>query len=275
MKEISNGHKSTRKQDIVKQELRRTLKKIGATLKKIKILKNQLVQANLRLVISIAKRYTTRDCLTLPDLIQEGNLGLIRAIDTYDYRRGYRFITYATWWIRQAIIRSLDCHSRTIRTPVYMNEKLNQITKASNRLLQEYKREPTLKEIAEETNTSLEFTEKVMQSFNYSTSLDTLTEEKGEILTNSALGHEPLSPLDQVIHSNLSQITEIILSDLTQRERDIVKLRFGIGEKHNHTLEEIAKYFHLSRERIRQILEVALNKLRNPKRTIQLKDFID
>jgi len=274
LKKISHTKMVTKKQQLVKAEMIKILRNIAKLSKEIKTLKKQLIQANLRLVISIAKRYVTRG-LTLPDLIQEGNLGLIRAIDTYDYRRGHRFVTYATWWIRQAIIRALDCHSRTIRTPVYMNEKMNLITKASNHLLQEYKREPTLEEIAEKINTPLELVEKVMQSFKDSTSLDAFTEEKGENVTSLALENESVSTFDQVIHASLSQTTEDILFDLTQREREIIKLRFGIGENHDHTLEEIGWTFNLSRERIRQIIEVALNKLRAPQRKMKLKDFIN
>ncbi len=274
LKKISHAKMITKKQQLVEAEMIKTLRKITKLSKEIKALKQQLIQANLRLVISIAKRYVTRG-LTLPDLIQEGNLGLIRAIDTYDYRRGHRFVTYATWWIRQSIIRALDCHSRTIRTPVYMNEKMNLITKASNHLLQKYKREPTLEEIAEKINAPLELVNKVMQRFRASTSLDAFTEERGENLTSLALENEHLSTFDQVIHASLSQTTEDILFDLTQREREIIKLRFGIGENHDHTLEEIGWTFNLSRERIRQIIEVALNKLRAPQRKMKLKDFIN
>jgi len=274
LKKIPHSKKNIKKQHMVEKELRRILREIGRTSKKIKVLKNELMQANLRLVISIAKKYAHHG-LTLPDLIQEGNLGLMRAIDTYDYRRGHRFITYATWWIKQAIIRALDCQSRTIRTPVYINEKLNQIVKASNRLLQECKREPTLKEIAAETNTPLESIEKVIQSFKDPIYIDDFIEEKGGSVVNPYLDRETISIVDQVTSSNLSHITDGILSDLTQREREIIKLRFGIGKEHDHTLEEIGGEFHLSRERIRQILEVALNKLRNPKHMIKLKDFMD
>ena len=274
LKKIPHSKKNIKKQHMVEKELRGILREIGHTSKEIKLLKNKLIQANLRLVISIAKKYAHHG-LTLPDLIQEGNLGLMRAIDTYDYRRGHRFITYATWWIKQAIIRALDCQSRTIRTPVYINEKLNQIVKASNRLLQKYKREPTLKEIAEETNIPLESIEKVIQSFKDPIDINDFIEEKGGSVTNPSLDLETISILEQVTSSNLSQITDVVLSDLTQREREIVKLRFGIGKEHDHTLEEIGGEFNLSRERIRQILEVALNKLRNPKYLIKLKDFMD
>ncbi len=273
LKKISHTKKNTEKQQILEKALRKILRGICKLSKEMKVLKNELAHANLRLVISIAKKYV--NCgLTLSDLIQEGNLGLTRAIDTYDYRRGHRFITYGTWWIRQAIIRALDSKSKTIRTPVYMNERLHQITKASNRLLQEYKREPTLEEIAEETNTSLEFIEKVLQSFKDSTSLDALIEEKGESLPSPVLGNEDFSALGQVISTDLSQIIELMLSDLTLRERKIVKLRFGIGDDHDHTLEEIGCAFNLSRERIRQILEIALNKLKAPQRIMKLKEFM-
>jgi RNA polymerase primary sigma factor len=274
LRRISNSKKLAKKQLLVERELRSILKEIYCVLKDIKVLKNGLVQANLRLVISIAKKYTNHG-LTLPDLIQEGNLGLIRAIDTYDYRRGHRFITYATWWIKQAIFRALDCQSRTIRKPVYVSEKLNRIVKASDRLLQELRRKPTLEEIAEEINTPSASLEKVIQSFKDPLSIDTLIDERGKGVINLSLDHRTTSSLEQLISSNLFQITDVILSDLSQREREIIKLRFGIGKEHDHTLEEIGREFNLSRERIRQILEVALNKLRNPKRMMQLKEFIN
>jgi RNA polymerase primary sigma factor len=238
--------------------------------------KKKLAGANFRLVVSIAKRYVGRSPnLTLLDLIQEGNLGLIRAIDTYDYRRGHRFISYATWWIRQAIIRALDCQSRTIRTPVHINEKFKKITKISHQLLQEYKGKPSLENIAKETNTPLESIEKVIKCFNDTISLDTCIDKGGNDVTTPPLGYPMLSTLGKVISSDLSQHIDLMLSDLTLREREIVKLRFGIGVIHDHTLEEIGEKFHLSRERIRQILERALDKLRNPKHMIQLKDFVD
>ncbi|NOQ85991.1 MAG: sigma-70 family RNA polymerase sigma factor [Deltaproteobacteria bacterium] len=263
------------KYQLIEKELKKTIRDISKLSKGIKELKNQLVQANLRLVISIAKKYAQHG-LSLLDLIQEGNLGLIRAIDTYDYQRGHRFITYATWWIRQAMIRALDCQSRTIRTPVYINEKFSRIMKASNLLLHEYGREPTLAEIAKTTNTPLESVEKVLQSFKDSISLDDFDEEKGENFSILIPNHDTNSTLEQVvITSNLSYIIDDVLSNLTQREREIVKLRFGIGENCDHTLEEIGEEFNLSRERIRQILEVALNKLRTPNHIMELRDFMN
>ncbi|MBW2182746.1 MAG: sigma-70 family RNA polymerase sigma factor [Deltaproteobacteria bacterium] len=274
LKKIPHSKKLTKKQLLVEKELRSVLREIGRVSKDIKALKNKLVQANLRLVIRIAKKYINYG-LTLSDLIQEGNLGLIRAIDTYDYRRGHRFITYACWWIKQAVIRALDCQSKTVRTPVYINEKFNQIVKTSNRLLQKRGREPTLGEIAEATNIPVETLEKVMQSFKDPAVIDTSSEEKSEGALNYSLENETISVLDQVISSNLSQVTDVLLSDLTHREKEIIKLRFGIGNENDHTLEEIGGEFNLSRERIRQILGVALNKLRSPKHIMQLKDFMD
>lgn len=274
LKKISHRKNLTKKHLLREKELNSILREIGRVLEEIKVLKNELVQANLRLVIRIAKKYIHYG-LTFSDLIQEGNLGLIRAIDTFDYRRGHRFITYASWWIKQAVIRALDCQSKTVRTPVYINEKFNQIVKASNRLLQKSGREPNLGEIAEATNIPIETVEKVMQSFKDPAAIDTSSEEKSEGVLNYSLENETISVLDQVISSNLSQVTDVLLTDLTHREREIIKLRFGIGNEHDHTLEEIGGEFNLSRERIRQILEVALNKLRNPTRMMQLKDFMD
>ena len=262
-----------KKQTPIIKEINETLRGIAHISKEIKTLKNKLVQANLRLVISIAKKYV-QPGLALPDLIQEGNLGLIRAIDTYDYRRGHRFITYATWWIRQAIIRALDCQSRTIRTPVYVSEKLNRIVKASKRLQQKSKREPTITEIAQEADASLESVEKVMQSFKDAIPLDTFIEEEGEIPINSFSDHGTNSILEKAVLSNLSQVMDGTLSDLTQREKEIVKLRFGIGRNHDHTLEEIGWQLDLTRERIRQILDGAINKLRTPEHMMELRDFI-
>ena len=274
LKRVPHSKKDAEKRQSVEQELRSILKETGELSEEIKELKKELVHANQRLVICIAKKYAHHD-LTLPDLIQEGNLGLIRAIDTYDYRRGHRFITYATWWIRQAIIRALDCQSRTIRTPVHINEKFKKITKISHQLLQEYKGKPSLENIAKETNTPLESIEKVIKCFNDTISLDTCIDKGGNDVTTPPLGYPMLSTLGKVISSDLSQHIDLMLSDLTLREREIVKLRFGIGVIHDHTLEEIGEKFHLSRERIRQILERALDKLRNPKHMIQLKDFVD
>ena len=273
LQKIAKSKKCMRKQQTSERELEETLSKISHRVKELKLLKNQMVQSNLRLVIRISKNYIHHG-LALPDLIQEGNLGLIRAIDTYDYRKGHRFITYATWWIKQAMMRALDCQSRTIRKPVYIKEKLSQIEKASKRLLQESKRDPTLEEIAEEVNISLESVEKVIQSFRDSIPFDISTDVRSENLLNNPSHHEMLSTIDHFTSKDLSHDIDLILSNLTSRERRIVKLRFGIGEKCDHTLEEIGGAFNLSRERIRQILEIALDKLRKPEYMVILKDFM-
>jgi RNA polymerase primary sigma factor len=275
IKNIPCAKKNEKKRRVVETELRKTLREISNAIQDIKTFKNQLVEANLRLVISIAKKYL-HHVVALPDLIQEGNLGLMRAIDTYDFRRGHRLVTYATWWIRQAMIRAIDCQSRTVRTPVYVNEKLNQIVKASNRLLQEFNREPTLTEIAEETKIPLELIEKTMQCYKDSVPLDVLIDDKGDQVVNPSIPDEAVSLTDQAISADLSHIiNNVVLSDLTQREQEIVKLRFGIGENADHTLEEIGTAFDLSRERIRQILEMALHKIRTPKQMVILKDFVN
>ena len=256
--------------------LRKALRDIDHITSSIKTYKNQLVEANLRLVISIAKKYMHHG-VTLPDLIQEGNLGLMRAIDTYDYRRGHRLVTYATWWIRQAMIRAIDCQSKTVRTPVYVNEKINQIVKASNKLFQEFNREPTLDELSQETTIPTDAIEKIMQNFKKDyIPLDVLIDEKGEQMVSTAAVNENDSIADRVLSSHLSHIiNDLVLSDLSDREQEIIKLRFGIGQKYDHTLEEIGQEFNLSRERIRQILELALHKIRAPKQMVLLKDFVN
>ena len=258
----------------IERKLKRILTNIDQCTREIRLLKNQLIQTNLRLVISIAKRYSNNG-LALSDLIQEGNLGLIRAIDTYDYRKGHRFVTYATWWVKQAIIRALDCHSRMIRTPVYINERYQQVIKASKRLFQKTKREPTLEEIAQETNIPTASIEKVLLSFKDAVSLTALVEDKGESILPSAGDTSHTSPLKQVVNSHLSERIEELLSELTLREKEIIKLRFGIGKQYDHTLEEIGGEFNLSRERIRQILEEGLNKLHQSASSTILKEFLN
>lgn len=270
LKRYEKRHKET------ESNLRKALRDIEGITTTIKTYKNQLVEANLRLVISIAKKYMHHG-VTLPDLIQEGNLGLMRAIDTYDYRRGHRLVTYATWWIRQAMIRAIDCQSKTVRTPVYVNEKINQILKASNKLFQEFNREPTLDELSQETTIPAEVIEKIMQNVKKDyIPLDVLIDEKGEQMVNSVAVGENGSISDRTISSHLSHIiNDLVLSDLSDREQEIIKMRFGIGQKYDHTLEEIGQEFNLSRERIRQILELALHKIRAPKQMMLLKDFVN
>ena len=262
-----------KKRKAVELEMRKTLREIDSVAAEIKGMKNQMVNANLRLVISIAKKYLNQG-MALADLIQEGNLGLMRAIDTYDYVRGHRLVTYATWWIKQAMIRAIDCQAKTVRTPVYVNEKLNQITKASNRLYQEWKREPTLSEIAEATKTPLENLEKVLKSSKDYIPLEYLVEDQIEGVADTAEDSNKRSIPAQVAADQLAHIVnDMVLSDLTDRERDIIKLRFGIGDEHDHTLEEIGRTFNLSRERIRQILETALRKMRTPEQLTLLREF--
>jgi RNA polymerase primary sigma factor len=261
------------KRKAIELEMRKTLREIDSLSAEIKHIKNQMVNANLRLVISIAKKYLNQG-VALADLIQEGNLGLMRAIDTYDHVRGHRLVTYATWWIKQAMIRTIDCQAKTVRTPVYVNEKMNQITKASNRLFQKWKREPTLSEIAEATKMPLENLEKVLKSSKDYIPLEYMVEDQIEGATDAAEDVQNRSIPAQVAADQLSHVVnDLVLSDLTDRERDIIKLRFGIGDEHDHTLEEIGRTFNLSRERIRQILETALRKMRTPEQLTLLREF--
>ena len=271
---VSQGETNRRRQPQRKEDLIRILERVGQCAQQIRQLKNVLVQSNLRLVISIAKKYT-KNGLALTDLIQEGNLGLIRAIDTYDYRKGFRVITYATWWIRQAIMRALDCQSSMIRNPVYINEKLNHFVKVSNQLRMEYKREPTLEEIAEEINTPLESVEKIVHTMKDFVPFDLLAEENGESSIKDPLNSTVPSALDQAISSDFTRIIDGLLSDLTPKKREIIKLRYGLGNRYNHTLGEIGQEFHLSRERIRQIIEEGLSVLTTPQNCLKLKDFLN
>ena len=262
-----------KKRKQVELEMKKTLREIESVTAEIKNMKNQMVNANLRLVISIAKKYLNQG-VALADLIQEGNLGLMRAIDTYDYVRGHRLVTYATWWIKQAMIRAIDCQSKTVRTPVYVTEKLNQIMKTANRLYQEWKREPTLDEIADATKTPLHALERVLTSSKDYIPLEYMVEDQSEGVVDAAEDFSCGSIPAQVAADHLSQvINNLVLSDLTDRERDIIKLRFGIGNAHDHTLEEIGREFNLSRERIRQILETALRKMRTPEQLTILREF--
>ena len=271
---VSQGETNRRRQPQRKEDLIRILERVGQCAQQIRQLKSALVQSNLRLVISIAKKYT-KNGLALSDLIQEGNVGLIRAIDTYDYRKGFRLATYATWWIRQAMMRALDYQSSTIRNPVYINEKLNHVIKVSNQLRMEYKREPTLEEIAEEINTPLESVEKIVHTMKDFVPFDVLAEESGESSIKNSLNYTFPSALDKAISSDFTRIIDAMLSDLTPKKREILKLRFGLGNRYNHTLEEIGQEFHLSRERIRQIIEEGLSVLKTPQNFLKLKDFLN
>jgi RNA polymerase primary sigma factor len=227
------------------------------------------------LVISIARRYINRG-LQFLDLIQEGNIGLMKAVDKFEYQRGYKFATYATWWIRQAITRAIIDQARTIRIPVHMNDIINKLNRASRTLVQENGKEPTLEEIAKRMGMSLDKVEKVFKITKRPVSLETPVGEEGDgRLQDFIEDKEVISPQDAAISSNMAKRIQKVLSTLNEREEKILRMRFGIGEKHDHTLDEVGQYFELTRERIRQIEEKALRKLKQSSRASKLKSFID
>ncbi len=256
-------------------ELREALQSIAAGEKKVQEGKSELIKANLRLVISIAKRYMNRG-LPFLDLIQEGNIGLMRAVEKFEYRRGYKFGTYATWWVRQAITRAIADQARTIRIPVHMIEVINKLNRTSRLLVQEMGREPTLEEVAERMGVSLSHLQKILKASKKTVSLETpIGEEEESRLEDFIEDKESISPQDATISSNLVKQIQTVFSTLDQREEKILRMRFGIGEKHDHTLEEVGQKFNVTRERIRQIEEKALRKLRHPIRAEKLKSFTE